>query len=82
MVKSSNKNPGVNVVRHGDDWVVRRDGGQRASRIFDTQREAIDYGRPIARRDETELRIQDVNARWRDSDSYCPDPAPPIDKSH
>lgn len=76
------KKPGVNIVTHPDGWAVRRDNAERASRVFPTQREAIDYGRPIARRDETELRIQDRNSRWRDSDSYGPDPAPPIDQQH
>jgi hypothetical protein len=76
------KAPGVNVVRHGEQWAVRRDGASRASRVFETQREAVEYGRPIARRDKTELRIQDRRGQWRDSDSYGPDPAPPIDREH
>ena len=76
------KNPGVNVIRHGDKWAVRRDNAERASRVFGTQREAIDYAQPIAQRDETELRIQDRHGRWRDSDSYGGDPAPPIDREH
>jgi hypothetical protein len=82
MGKSGKKSPGVNVVRRGDGWAVIRDGAERASRLFDTQREAIQHGRPIAQRNETELRIQDVNGRWRDSDSYGHDPAPPIDQNH
>lgn len=76
------KKPGVSVVRHGEQWAVRRDGNQRVSRVFDTQGEAIDYGRPVAQRDETEFRIQRRDGRWRDSDSYGPDPVPPIDKQH
>ena len=58
------------MVRRGGDWAVVRDGADRASRVFPTQREAIDYGHPIAQRDETEMRIQDRHGRWRDSDSY------------
>lgn len=76
------KAPAVNVVRHGDAWAVRRDGAQRVSRTFETQAEAIAHARPIAQRDETELRIQNLQGRWRDSDSYGSDPAPPIDKEH
>lgn len=78
----SKKKPGVNVVTHPDGWAVRRDNATRASRIFPTQQAAIDFGRPIAQRDETELRIQDRRSRWRDSDSYGNDPAPPIDQQH
>ncbi len=76
------KTRGVNVTRRGEDWAVVRDGAGRASRLFETQREAIDYGRDIARTQQTELRIQDRNNRWRDSDSYGGDPAPPIDTKH
>lgn len=76
------KAPGVNVVRHGDDWAVRRDNAGRVSKVFDTQHEAIAYGRPIAQREQTELRIQDRHGDWRDSDSFGGDPAPPIDKKH
>jgi hypothetical protein len=61
---------------------VIRDNAGRASRLFDTQREAIDYGRNVARNEQAEMRIQDRNHRWRDSDSYGGDPAPPIDKEH
>lgn len=76
------KKPGVNVVRRGDQWAIVRDNAERATAITDTQREAIERAREIARRDQTELRIQGENGRWRDSDSYGNDPAPPIDRQH
>lgn len=78
----SKKKLGVNIVTHPNGWAVRRDNAARVSRVFPTQQDAIDYGRPIAQRDETELRIQDRHSRWRDSDSYGNDPAPPIDQQH
>lgn len=46
------------VVRHGDKWGVRGEGNQRLTREFDTQREAIDFGRGIARNQESELRFR------------------------
>lgn len=76
------KKPGVNVVRRGEGWAVVRDNADRASGVFDTQRDAIDRGREIAQTDQTELRIQDRQGHWRDSDSYGHDPAPPIDEKH
>lgn len=79
---ASKKNPGVNVVRHGDGWAVRRDGAQRVSKTFETQQDAIAHGRPIAQREETEFRVQNTRGRWRESDSYGNDPAPPIDREH
>lgn len=76
------KQRGVNVVRRGDEWAVVRDNAERASGVFGTQREAIDRGREIARNEQAELRIQGQDGRWRDSDSYGHDPAPPIDRRH
>ena len=76
------RKPAVNVVRRGDRWAVIRDGADKASRVFDTQKDAIDFGQPIAQRDQTELRIQGRDARWRDSDSYGNDPASSVDKKH
>lgn len=72
----------VNVVTHGNEWAVRREGTAQAIRVFDTQREAIDFGRTIAQREEVELRIQDRQSRWRDSDSFGSDPASSIDLKH
>lgn len=42
---TSKKSPAINVVRHGDGWAVRRDGAQRVTKTFDTQKEAIEHGR-------------------------------------
>jgi hypothetical protein len=64
------------VVRHGDKWGVRGEGNQRLTREFETQREAIDFGRGIARNQESELRIQGRDARFREAYSYGNDPFP------
>lgn len=74
-IMSSGKNQ--YVVRHGDQWAVRGEGNERRTRIFDTQREAIEFGRSIAQRQESELRIQGRDARFRDAYSYGNDPFPP-----
>lgn len=76
------KKPPVNVVRRGDRWAVIRDGAAKAIGVFDTQQDAIDFGRPIAKRGQTELRIQGRDARWRDSDSYGNDPSATVDTKH
>ena len=65
------------VVPHGDRWAVRGAGNNRATRTFDTQREAIEFGREQAQRQESELRIHGENGRIRDSRSYGNDPYPP-----
>ncbi|MDO9113336.1 MAG: DUF2188 domain-containing protein [Polaromonas sp.] len=38
----------VHVVRHGEDWAARRPNTERVSKVFDTQQQAIDYGRQVA----------------------------------
>jgi uncharacterized protein YdaT len=79
MSKKS-KAPGVHVVPNGDQWSVTREGASRASRNFDTQKEAIDFGRPIAQREQTEFNVHRRDGTIRDKDSYGNDPNPPRDK--
>ena len=71
-------------VTHRKDgsWAVIGEGDDRASSIHDTQRDAIDAGRPIAERNRSELVIHNRDNRIRDKDSYGPDPFPPRDKKH
>lgn len=65
------------VVRHGDHWGVRSEGNKRLTAEFDTQREAIERGRNIARNQGSELRIQGRDTRFREAWSYGNDPFPP-----
>ena len=68
------------VVPNGNEWAVKREGGERASSVHGTQREAIDSGRELAKRNQTELVIHRPNGQIRDSDSYGNDPNPPKDR--
>lgn len=68
------------VVNHPDGWAVRGSHADRASDVFDTQRDAIDRAREIVRNlGGGEVRIQGRDGRWRDSDTVPPgnDPFPP-----
>ena len=65
------------VVRNGDQWAVRGEGNSKATQKFDTQKEAIAFGRNIARNQEAELRIQGRDAKFREAWSYGNDPCPP-----
>ncbi|THH34290.1 DUF2188 domain-containing protein [Aliishimia ponticola] len=65
------------VVRNGGKWGVRGEGNERLTRSFETQREAIDHGRDIARNQGSELRIQGRNGQFREAWSYGNDPYPP-----
>lgn len=73
------------VVRHGDDWAVKKPGAERASSVHRTQGEAEQAAKETVRNlGGGEVRIQDRHGRWRDSDTVAPgnDPNPPRDKKH
>ncbi|MDX5516901.1 DUF2188 domain-containing protein [Stenotrophomonas sp. RG-453] len=65
------------VVPHSDGWAVRGAGNQRATSVHQTQQEAIDAGRGIARNQQSELVIHRPNGQIRDKDSHGHDPNPP-----
>lgn len=71
------------VVRHGDDWAVKKAHADRASGVFGTQQEAAARARAIVGNlGGGEVRIQGVSGRFRDSDTVAPgnDPFPPRDQ--
>jgi len=70
-------NDNVWVTRQGDDWVVRREGSDRASSRHTTQRDALDAGRTTARREEVELIWQGRDNKIQGRSSYGNDPHPP-----
>jgi len=64
------------VVPRDGKWAVRRTGAARVSRKFDTQREAIEAARDIARRQGTDLYIYGQDGRIRERNSYGKDSFP------
>ena len=65
------------VVPHDRGWAVKPAGGSRASSVHNTQREAIDTAREIARNQRSELFIHGRDGRIRERDSHGNDPYPP-----
>ena len=65
------------VVPRGDQWAVQSAGGDRATRIVDTQRQAVSVAREIARNQGTELIVHGEDGRIRYRDSHGNDPFPP-----
>lgn len=61
-------------------WDVKRNDAQRASRHFDTKREAVDWGRDVSKRQETEFIPHGRDGRIQNPDSHGNDPNPPKDK--
>jgi len=61
-------------------WGVRGEGNQRLTRRTNTQGEAINIARKIARNQRSEVVIHRPTGQIRDKDSYGNDPNPPRDR--
>ena len=67
-----------NVTKRPDGfWQLKGEGNSRATKTFPTQRDAIDYGREVAKNQHSELIIHRPDGRIRDKDSHGRDPFPP-----
>jgi Uncharacterized protein conserved in bacteria (DUF2188)/Ribosomal protein S10p/S20e len=61
------------VIPNADGgWAVKSSGASRASRVFETQDEAIDYGVQAAKLSGSELYIHDFDGTIIDKNSYTP----------
>lgn len=67
----------LHVVHSQGEWKVRREGSTRASKVFSTKTEAIDYGRKVGQDERLELYIHNMDGRIADRRSYGNDPFPP-----
>lgn len=65
------------VVRYPDGWAGKGEGSSRVTSVHDTQQQAINAAREIARRQQAELFIHRPDGQIRDKDSYGPDNCPP-----
>lgn len=70
----------IHVVPHSDGWAVKKEGGDRASSVHPTKRDALEQARDQGRREQVEVVIHRKDGRIQDSDSYGNDPSPPKDK--
>lgn len=61
-------------------WNVKKGGSERASRHFDTKKDAVDYGRGVSRNQKSELVIHKKDGKIHKADSHGNDPCPPKDK--
>ena len=68
---------GQHVAPRDGKWAVRKAGSERVTRHYDTQREAIDAAREIARKQRTEVFVHDRGGRIRKRTSGGNDPFPP-----
>lgn len=70
------------VTPKNEKWQVKGAGNKKATKIFKTQKQAIDYGKKIAVNQKSELLTHNRQGRIRSKDSFGNDPYPPKDKEH
>ena len=70
-------NKNQHVVPNGNNWAVKGEGNSKNTKITQTQKEAIDIARTIARKEQSELVIHGKEGQIRQRDSYGNDPFPP-----
>lgn len=73
------------VTKHSGGWAVKKSGASRASSVHGTQKEAESRAKEIVGNlGGGEVRIQNRQGQWRDSDTVSPgnDPFPPRDQKH
>lgn len=70
------------IVPNNGQWSVKGEGNSKYTATTDTQKEAIEIARDIARNQQSEVVIHGRDGKIRDKDSYGNDPNPPKDKKH
>lgn len=65
------------VVPRSGRWGVLTSGSSRASSVHETQAEAIETARQIAKSHKTELYIHGKDGRIRERNTFGSDPLPP-----
>ena len=72
-----NKGKNQHVTKHENGWQVKGAGNSKATKVTNTQQEAISLAREIAKNQSSELLIHGRNGRIRDKDSHGIDKYPP-----
>lgn len=65
------------VVRRDDGWAVRGEKNSRDTSHHNTQREAFEKAREIAKNQGSEVFIHDRQGKFRERNTYGKDPYPP-----
>jgi len=71
------KGKNQHVVPHNGEWAVRGAGNEKATKVVETQREAIEIAREISINQQSELFIHGKNGQIRERDSHGNDSFPP-----
>jgi len=66
------------VVPDGDSWKVKSEGSKRAVKTFDDKKDAVDFGREIAKNQPLgQLKIHKKDGTIQEERTYGKDPYPP-----
>lgn len=76
------KKKNQHVIPYKGKWAVKGEGNKKVTKITDTQKEAIEIAKEIAKNKNAEVVIHNKKGQIRDKDSYGNDPCPPKDKKH
>jgi hypothetical protein len=76
----SGKKPIHITPRPEGGWEQKSEGNQRATRISDTKKEAVDQARKQAQSQGVELVVHNKDGTISEKDSHGRDPFPPRDK--
>lgn len=68
------------VVKHPDGWAVKGEGNSKATKVIDTQKQAIEAAEQIAKNQKSDTKIHGRDGKIRAGNSYGNDPHPPKDK--
>jgi len=67
----------LHVLPRADGWAVVTEGNSKPSSLFDTQAEAVEAARKLAKARAGQLIVHGRTGRIRERDSYRRDPFPP-----
>lgn len=76
MVKGKNQH----VVKHPEGWAVKGAGNSKATKVTQTQAQAITVAQDIARNQHSDTKVHGCDGKIRAGNSYGNDPCPPKDK--
>jgi hypothetical protein len=65
------------VVPYGQNWAIKGAGNGKATKIVETQREAIEIAKEISKKQQSEMFIHGKNGQIRERNTYGKDNFPP-----
>jgi hypothetical protein len=71
------KGKNQHVVPHNGEWAIKGAGNGKATKVVETQKEAIKIAREISINQESEMFIHGKNGQIRERNTYGEDNHPP-----